>query len=407
MRVTRLRGELAETHEYRLRNSMSIENELTDFLARQTGGSETASRDIEAIKDSIKSTRRLSNQNGIANLKQLAREDQKARPYLGLIRTLINDNNDVWTKDDGDDFWYVYEDKGGNPLRNFAKKVFSVIERAELDTLAEAFRNALDARKGLGWTGFRYQWPPVDLLREYLGSSSQFVNDLRGISYSGSTKHPTPIEMDTVAFLQSNLNAESSDIREYLKTRGHERDNSIKRVFYSPFVHKSGSRRNYVYNLVGELNIDAIEIVHRINSTDRYLHFKNLLDGLEDTEKLDKHNKRVDQPILRDWLFEKKEFECCGICGNKFSINALITAHKKKRSICSDEEKRDPHIVMPMCVFGCDFLYERGNIIIENGVVNAGLLIEHDGPEKKRVDELIDRKINVRWLQGPKGYFKK
>ncbi|MXX93223.1 MAG: hypothetical protein F4Y63_07220 [Chloroflexi bacterium] len=385
---------------------MSIENELTDFLARQTAGSETASRDIDAIKDSIKSTRRLSNQNGIVNLKQLAQEDRKARPYLGLIRTLIDDSDDVWTKDDGDDFWYVYEDKGGNPLRNFAKKVFSVVERAELDTLAEAFRNALDARKGQGWTGFRYQWPPVDLLNEYLASSSQFVNDSRGISYLGSTNHPTPIEMDIVAFLQSNLNAKSADIRAYLKRRGHERDNSIKRVFNSPFVHKSGSRRNYVYNLVGELNKEAIEIVHRIIPTDRYLYFKNLLDELEDTDKLDKQNRRMDQPILRDWLFENKEFESCGICGNDYSVNALIAPHKKKRSECRNDERRDPYIVMPICVFGCDFLYEHGHINIRDGMVSPGTPIQHDGPEKERVAKLINKEIDERWLQGPETYFR-
>ena len=385
---------------------MSIESELTDFLARQAAGGETASSDIDAIKDSIKSTRRLSNQNGIANLKQLAREDRKARPYLELIRTLINDSDDVWTKDDGDDFWYMYEDKGGNPLRNFAKKVFSVIERAELDNLAEAFRNALDARKGQGWTGFRYQWPPVDLLREYLGSSSQFVNDRRGISYLGSTKHPTSIEMDIVVFLHSNLNAKSSDIRAYLKRRGHERDNSIKRVFNSPFVHKSGSRRNYVYNLVGELNNKAIEIVRSNESHDRYLRFKNLLDGLEDTDELDEQNRRKDQLILRNWLFENSEFESCGICGDNYGINALIAAHKKKREECPDHERRDPHIVMPMCVFGCDFLYERGHIYIKDGTIVTGSPIEHDGPEKERVAKIVGRKVDERWLQGPETYFR-
>ena len=385
---------------------MGIESELTDFLARQTSGSPIASRDIEAIKDSIKQARRLSNQNGIADLKQLGREDRKARPYLDLLRTLIDHTDDVWTKEDSDDFWYVFEDKGSNPLRTYAEKVFSVVKHAELDILAEAFHNALNSRNGMGWTGFRYQWPPLDILREYLGSSSQYVNDRGNLSYLGSTKHLTAIEMDIVAFLASNDNAKSAAIRTYLKNRGYQKDNSIKRVFNSPFVHKSGKRPNYNFNLVGQLNNDTIEIVRHINSYDRYLRFKNLLDDLEDTDELDEQNRRKDQSILRDWLFEDKEFESCGICGDKFSINALIAAHKRKRSECNDDERRDPYIVMPMCVFGCDYLYESAHIMIKNGTVNVGLPVEHDGPEKERVAKVVDRKVDERWLHGPETYFR-
>ena len=61
---------------------------------------------------------------------------------------------------------------------------------------------------------------------------------------------------------------------------------------------------------------------------------------------------------------------------------------------------------MPMCVFGCDYLYENAYIMIKNGTVNAGLPIEHNGPEKERVAKVVDRKVDELWLQGPETYFR-
>ena len=47
-----------------------------------------------------------------------------------------------------------------------------------------------------------------------------------------------------------------------------------------------------------------------------------------------------------------------------------MAAHIKKRSFSSTEEKLDyKNIVMPMCKFGCDELYEKGYIIIKDGQV--------------------------------------
>ena len=43
----------------------------------------------------------------------------------------------------------------------------------------------------------------------------------------------------------------------------------------------------------------------------------------------------------------------------------LIAAHIKKRSICSDDERRDlRHVAMLACTFGCDALYETGWITV-------------------------------------------
>ena len=60
----------------------------------------------------------------------------------------------------------------------------------------------------------------------------------------------------------------------------------------------------------------------------------------------------------------------CGICGRKFPNNLLIAAHIKPRAKCTVGERNDfDHIGMPACLFGCDSLYEKGYISVQNGKV--------------------------------------
>ena len=362
---------------------------------------------IPKIRPLIRNAKNLPGQNGIANLRHLRQGSQIFREFEPLIRDFLSNMDHAWTKDEGDDFWYIIEGFGRNPLQRYGRRVFSMIESADLDKLAESYRKALHEHTGKPKGKRKYRHPPFRVIRDYLKASESYEVRNGLISYSGATEAPLDSEITVVGYLRSNPDATSSEIRGYLNKEGHKYAKNLKRVFNSPFVQESGTRKNYVYNLVGELKHDAIEIIDEIGSHDRYLHFKNRLDELEDTDELDEHNRRKDQPILRSWLFENREFESCGICGCDYSINALVAAHKKKREECRDDERRDPHIVMPMCVFGCDFLYERGHIIITDGAVDAGLPVEHDGPEKEFVAKVINRRVDERWLQGPEGYFKK
>jgi hypothetical protein len=70
---------------------------------------------------------------------------------------------------------------------------------------------------------------------------------------------------------------------------------------------------------------------------------------------------RTEQSYLRHVNFKYQKYVDCGICHREFPISFLVAAHVKKRSECSDEERRDyKHITMPMCKFCCDDLYEKG-----------------------------------------------
>ena len=86
-------------------------------------------------------------------------------------------------------------------------------------------------------------------------------------------------------------------------------------------------------------------------------------------------------------------------------LNALVAAHKKKRATCTEQERVDPHIVMPLCVFGCDFIYENRFVTILNGKICQGKIPEENSFDKKIALELIGNNIREHWLAGSEDYF--
>ncbi|MDO6444600.1 hypothetical protein Q4493_02310 [Colwellia sp. 1_MG-2023] len=94
---------------------------------------------------------------------------------------------------------------------------------------------------------------------------------------------------------------------------------------------------------------------------------------IDATNEIDKKVEvlvRTEQAFLREKLFNSHDIATCCICNSPMPIKFLVTAHIKKRSLCTDAEKRDyKNIVTPMCKFGCDELYERGFIAVHGGHV--------------------------------------
>lgn len=79
---------------------------------------------------------------------------------------------------------------------------------------------------------------------------------------------------------------------------------------------------------------------------------------------------RKEQGELRRALFGSQDEALCGVCGRSYPVDLLVAAHLKPRKECSGEERRDiPAIGMPMCLLGCDALYEQGYISIKDGIV--------------------------------------
>jgi hypothetical protein len=115
---------------------------------------------------------------------------------------------------------------------------------------------------------------------------------------------------------------------------------------------------------------------------------------------------RAEQGYLRKKLFGNKKVDRCGICGEEFTINFLVAAHIKKRSACSEEEKLDfENIVMPMCKFGCDDLYEKGYIGINNGQISVFKYNDLTPYMKGYVGKLSGNECTY-WSKSTQEYFK-
>ena len=94
------------------------------------------------------------------------------------------------------------------------------------------------------------------------------------------------------------------------------------------------------------------------------------LDGEATLDDTAQAVRRKEQGFLRTTLFGKKSTGQCCICGKTYPVTFLITAHIKKRSECSLEERKDYRsIVAPMCRFGCDDLYEKRYLYVDGGVI--------------------------------------
>jgi hypothetical protein len=80
---------------------------------------------------------------------------------------------------------------------------------------------------------------------------------------------------------------------------------------------------------------------------------------------------RAEQDALRKFLVQGTTAAPCELCGMTYPVEFLVAAHIKKRSKCSDDEKRDiPANAMLACRFGCDELFERGFIAVaEDGAI--------------------------------------
>jgi hypothetical protein len=94
--------------------------------------------------------------------------------------------------------------------------------------------------------------------------------------------------------------------------------------------------------------------------TDGAVRFDGDLDRPRDTAE------RGEQGRLRTVLFGSARRASCAICGDEYPVAFLRAAHIKRRSACSDAERRDlSNVAMPACLFGCDALFELGHVAVD------------------------------------------
>ncbi|MEK5205340.1 hypothetical protein NST55_29300 [Bacillus sp. FSL R10-2789] len=121
--------------------------------------------------------------------------------------------------------------------------------------------------------------------------------------------------------------------------------------------------------------IDALDIEADYSPTkltDRKQSREDILKALlnlENNKELDRDTKRkyrIEQSLLREFLFNGKNEVICACCQTKLSPEFFATAHIKKRSHCSKKEKLDVNVVMPLCYLGCDMLFEKGLLVVNS-----------------------------------------
>jgi hypothetical protein len=88
--------------------------------------------------------------------------------------------------------------------------------------------------------------------------------------------------------------------------------------------------------------------------------------------------QRGEQATLKKRLLQGPTGQCA-LCGRNLPGSFLIAAHIKKRSMCTDDEKRDlANIAMLACTLGCDAVYEHGYVTIApEGVLQVSPLTAH------------------------------
>ena len=349
--------------------------------------------DAQKVNPLYRRARTLPGQYGIANLAYLdeSSDQDTFATYWPLLIDLIRQSSFAWLQETPDAIWYNFEDRD-NVLVNYGEKVFSIIGECELHRLAEVFHNALDRRSQ------NHPYPPVELIEQYLNDSRYYEVAEDKVRFIGQANVDlSDIEKDVAEFLRNHDVVTFSEFRSDLSGRGHGNALVTKTINASPLVYvdRSKGRGHHEYSLVGTPGA----------AQDRYHEFLRELGGLEQTDEPVEIKSRREQGILRRWLFEGKITEHCAICSDEHAVSALRAAHKKKRSQCTEAERRDPHIVMSVCVFGCDFLYEERHIVIENGMVRAGSVGEFGEADLQYMQKIIGRTLDDEWLQGPSSYF--
>ena len=132
------------------------------------------------------------------------------------------------------------------------------------------------------------------------------------------------------------------------------------------------------------------EFTKKVKSSDKDLKnkIKTALNNMEKTDRPGSKSKtRNEQIWLRAHVFGTSEEMICSLCHKTRPSKIMVAAHIKKRSDCSKEERLDRNVVMPVCKVGCDELYEKGYILVNN----LGMIIKN---ENKYISKDLEQFIN-------------
>jgi len=116
--------------------------------------------------------------------------------------------------------------------------------------------------------------------------------------------------------------------------------------------------------------------------------------------------RRAEQALLRKIILGGKKAETCALCGRRLPVDLLVVGHIRKRHSCGPFQKRDEANIMPVCLLGCDKLFENGYIHVDvSGVIQAVGSALEDPQLRPIVDELVGKNC-LAWHPASAPYFK-
>ncbi|SIT03239.1 HNH endonuclease [Neptunomonas antarctica] len=114
--------------------------------------------------------------------------------------------------------------------------------------------------------------------------------------------------------------------------------------------------------------------------------------------------RRAEQSLLRAHLLKGRKLGICAICNSQLPENMFVAAHIKRRSKCTLEEKLDFDAVATlMCKLGCDDLYEKGYIYIDDKKVLSNSKAETTETLDVVISSLVGNEIS-NWEASKKYY---
>ena len=142
------------------------------------------------------------------------------------------------------------------------------------------------------------------------------------------------------------------------------------------------------------------------NIFDKSYKFTGLMDRIDQLDPNSVSKRRSEQYVLKEFLFQNiNNVGTCSICSKSFPLELLVTMYIKRRHYCTEEEKKDTNVIIPVCTLGCESLFENNYIVVKEGMIKSNT------NKTNLTHDLIDhlQKVNntpcLAWNENRKQYF--
>lgn len=423
---------------FTLRDYLKVPNDYCFYIPNQIRrrkkdgwpdikGYVVVSRLTDRVEELLTHARKLTNTYGIVKANHFVKETGTTEEAYALAIEVIRHSGLCWTYPEEDSFWYAFEWALSDPqmpqtsLRTYSEKVFAEVESCAVQKLAISYANALSDRATQEFH------VPVHVMEGYLQGSEHFQVSNGRVKFKHRVGKLSPIEMDTLEFLKREGECKAPELKEHLlkaaaarpRDERYSENGMQKAMRNSPlvFVDKSEGRGFYRFSWIGWEGKDygpereralASGIEDDEDDEDgesRKDRVSRTLDKLGSTDTRTEKVVRLEQHLLRRRLFCRRRKATCAICKQEYPVEALWVAHKKKRKDCTEAERKSSNVVMPLCVFGCDFLYERRYVRIIGGEVKYGKPPPDAESIQEYLEGIVGNVLEDRWQQGSEEYF--